>query len=244
MCLLESASANVLCTVIRAAVLEGDIDKALKRTRAVYPKVLDEPLEAYSDLEFKLQCRKFIEMVVRIKDVKASSKRIAPGVESMDVDDGPRSAEDVAAQEHDAKCRALEKEALEYGRKLRDRYGAHEHESVRQHLEDSFALLALHNAAHLGSLGELLDKRKQRGQLAEELNSAILGTLPFPRLPPSPSSSLILARFKFQPSRKVSSNAAQQNPKANRPSPPSSATSPTSASASTSRPKAAAPLRF
>lgn len=157
--------------IIRTAVLDGDIDKALKRTRAVYPKVLDEPPEAYRTLEFKLKCRKFIEVIGKIRDLQ--SKRTASGVESMDVDDGPRSAEDVAAREHDEKTCALEKEALEYGRTLRDQYGQQESEEVRQALKDAFALLALSHEKDLGTLEGLLARRRQRAELAEELNSAI-----------------------------------------------------------------------
>jgi hypothetical protein len=44
---------------IRAAILEGDIDKALKHTTAYYPSVLRDNENIY----FKLRCRKFIEMI-------------------------------------------------------------------------------------------------------------------------------------------------------------------------------------
>ncbi|KAF1914301.1 CTLH/CRA C-terminal to lish motif domain-containing protein [Ampelomyces quisqualis] len=44
---------------IRTAILEGDIDKALKHTSAYYPSVLRDNENIY----FKLRCRKFIEMI-------------------------------------------------------------------------------------------------------------------------------------------------------------------------------------
>ena len=48
-----------LCVEIRASILDGDIDKALKLTTAYYPSVLRENENIY----FKLRCHKFIEMI-------------------------------------------------------------------------------------------------------------------------------------------------------------------------------------
>lgn len=50
---------------IRTAILEGDIDKALKHTTAYYPSVLRENENIY----FKLRCRKFIEMIRRCNEL-------------------------------------------------------------------------------------------------------------------------------------------------------------------------------
>ena len=44
---------------IRRAILEGDIDQALKYTNAYYPMVLGDNEQVY----FRLRCRKFIEMI-------------------------------------------------------------------------------------------------------------------------------------------------------------------------------------
>jgi len=52
-------------TGIRAAILEGDIDKALKHTNAYYPTVLQNNENIY----FKLRCRKFIEMIRAYSDL-------------------------------------------------------------------------------------------------------------------------------------------------------------------------------
>ncbi|KAF1835327.1 SPRY-domain-containing protein [Decorospora gaudefroyi] len=52
---------------IRTAILEGDIDKALKHTTAYYPSVLRENENIY----FKLRCRKFIEMIRRCGELNA-----------------------------------------------------------------------------------------------------------------------------------------------------------------------------
>ncbi|CAO2657855.1 Nn.00g071150.m01.CDS01 [Neocucurbitaria sp. VM-36] len=52
---------------IRTAILEGDIDKALKHTTAYYPNVLRDNENIY----FKLRCRKFIEMIRRCGELNA-----------------------------------------------------------------------------------------------------------------------------------------------------------------------------
>ncbi|KAF2677081.1 Ran-binding protein-like protein [Lentithecium fluviatile CBS 122367] len=51
---------------IRAAILDGDIDKALKHTTAYYPTVLRDNENIY----FKLRCRKFIEMIRKCNELK------------------------------------------------------------------------------------------------------------------------------------------------------------------------------
>lgn len=52
---------------IRTAILEGDIDKALKHTTAYYPSVLRDNENIY----FKLRCRKFIEMIRQCNEMNA-----------------------------------------------------------------------------------------------------------------------------------------------------------------------------
>jgi len=51
---------------IRAAILDGEIDKALKYTTAYYPSVLRDNENIY----FKLRCRKFIEMIRKCNELK------------------------------------------------------------------------------------------------------------------------------------------------------------------------------
>ncbi|KAK2784465.1 hypothetical protein FQN52_007169 [Onygenales sp. PD_12] len=56
---------------IRAAILDGDIDKALKLTNTSYANVLrDNP-----QIHFRLRCRKFIEMMRRFADLQESKRR-------------------------------------------------------------------------------------------------------------------------------------------------------------------------
>ncbi|CAI6339776.1 unnamed protein product [Periconia digitata] len=52
---------------IRAAILEGDIDKALKHTNLHYANVLRDNENIY----FKLRCRKFIEMIRKCSELRS-----------------------------------------------------------------------------------------------------------------------------------------------------------------------------
>ncbi|KAI9726653.1 MAG: hypothetical protein M1834_008966 [Cirrosporium novae-zelandiae] len=54
---------------IRSAILEGDIDKALKYTDTYYKTVLQEN----PDILFRLRCRKFIEMLRKCSEVQSAS---------------------------------------------------------------------------------------------------------------------------------------------------------------------------
>jgi hypothetical protein len=59
---------------IRTAILDGDIDRALKHTNAYYPSVLRDNENIY----FKLRCRKFIEMIRQCNDLKQEYRAIIP----------------------------------------------------------------------------------------------------------------------------------------------------------------------
>src|SRR5256885_16536743 len=50
---------------IRTAILEGDVDKALKYTTTHYPNVLKDHEQIY----FRLRCRKFIEMIKQCSEL-------------------------------------------------------------------------------------------------------------------------------------------------------------------------------
>lgn len=57
---------------IRKAILEGDIDKALKFSGSFYPGVLEE--ERNRDVWLGLRCRKFVEMIRRAGEIKRGER--------------------------------------------------------------------------------------------------------------------------------------------------------------------------
>ncbi|KAL1302833.1 hypothetical protein AAFC00_003166 [Neodothiora populina] len=62
---------------IRAAILDGDIDKALKYISTYYPHVLERVENR--DVYFKLRCRKFIEMMRRSTEMgSAAASNLTP----------------------------------------------------------------------------------------------------------------------------------------------------------------------
>ncbi|KAI8633854.1 ran-binding protein [Xylariaceae sp. FL1651] len=164
---------------IRRAVLEGDIDRALKFTNTFYPHVLDENPHVY----FKLKCRKFIEMVRKAAEFSTGNGKKSNGhsyddmPNEMDVDENGFSdgmEEDTMDSQTDPG--ALLKETIGYGQALQAEFKNDPRREVGKTLNDIFALLAYPNPLQVKEIAPLLD-RKGRVAVAEELNSAILSSL-------------------------------------------------------------------
>ena len=180
---------------IRAAILDGDIDKAIKHTNAYYSKALqDNP-----QIQFKLRCRKFLEMVRRCSELSSAiSKRgkHSNGVaaeestsdQEMEVDDqahdheedgedGGMDLEDPDSSSSMMRFNQLLTEAVQYGQQLRMDYPSDENGGDKKFRDDIFSLVAYPdpwNSVH----GHYLDPAG-RVIVAEELNSAILGEVYF-----------------------------------------------------------------
>ncbi|EEU45534.1 uncharacterized protein NECHADRAFT_69522 [Fusarium vanettenii 77-13-4] len=166
---------------IRRAILEGDIDRALKYTNAYYPHVLEDNEHVY----FRLRCRRFIELVRKaaqlnmLNETKSSNghgSNAAP--QSMDID---LNGSDTAAWEADggenaAELAELERSMLEYGQKLQEEYANDPRKEVSKALNEIWALVAYQNPLKEPQVSHLLDRRG-RVAVAEELNSAILLSL-------------------------------------------------------------------
>ncbi|KAK9452314.1 uncharacterized protein V1518DRAFT_410897 [Limtongia smithiae] len=180
---------------IRVAVLEGDIDAALKKTQAYFPRVLAENPE----ILFQLKCRKFVELmrkcalasavaadtaaVAQVAEVAAIAK---DGDGDVDMDTAEVMKEIEAEEAVDSA--ALLSEALLYGQKLHEEYreatftrALSPPESttppaavfdIQQALNDIFALMAYPDPLH-SPVAHLLEEQG-RVAVAEELNSAIL----------------------------------------------------------------------
>lgn len=163
---------------IRRAILEGDIDRALKYTNAYYPHVLQDNEHVY----FRLRCRRFIELVRKaaqlnmLNETKSSNghgSNTAP--QSMDID---LNGSDMAGWEADggenaAELAELERSMLEYGQKLQEEYANDPRKEVSKALNEIWALVAYQNPLKAPQVSHLLDRRG-RVAVAEELNSAIL----------------------------------------------------------------------
>jgi len=171
---------------IRAAILTGDVDQALKHTNAHYPSVLQENENIY----FKLRCRKFIEMITKTTDLQAPFKAKNSNQESrhgqkattesaaydkhMDVDDSNDSDRmDTEESTFLSRQADLVNDALQYGQELQLEFKDDLRREVKQALKDTFALIAYPDARQ-SSLAPLLEA-DGRISIAEELNSAILG---------------------------------------------------------------------
>lgn len=179
----------IILTEIRKAILDGDIDKALKLTNTYYANVLHDSPQIY----FRLRCRKFIEMVRRSTEQQPSKKaRSENGTAIHDDDDEDvfthdmelddeymhDAAEDGEAMdmedaEHSGKHGDLLHEAICYGQQLRADYPGDERKEYKGTFDDIFSLIA-YTDPRKSVHGHLLDP-SGRVPVAEELNSAILG---------------------------------------------------------------------
>ena len=179
-----------MCTEIRAYILEGDIDKALKLTQAFYPSVLRDNENIY----FKLRCRKFIEMYrtyTGLSNTGSFPRRPTPNgfskkgkealQQEMDVDShfagGADSWDSMDTEGTDlhAKHSTLMQETIKYGQELKSEFSGDPRREVKKALEDTFALIAYEDATQ-SKLASLLEV-SGRAPVAEELNSAILVSL-------------------------------------------------------------------
>lgn len=175
---------------IRMAILDGDVDKALKHTNAFYPTVLKDNEHIY----FRLRSRKFIEMIRRAAEIrsvtmnggKKSSGHTGDWYDDMinhdmELDEPPMSHNgwdrmdtEVAHDSQTDYTRLLD-DTIEYGQELQAEFQHDPSREIQKSLQDAFALLAYEDPINSKEVSHLL-KREGRVSVAEELNAAILGT--------------------------------------------------------------------
>ncbi|KAL9577721.1 MAG: hypothetical protein Q9212_006182 [Teloschistes hypoglaucus] len=168
--------------------MDGDIDKALKRTSAFYPKVLRD----HSHVYFRLRCQKFVEMFRQTaeiwdssptKSARFSNDQSSAIVETdqveMDVDEQKPGAEDwdrMEMEEADTsvKYQELLEDTIQYGQVLKEEF--RDDPNTAEAFKEIFSLF-LYEDPKKSPQAHLLD-RASRLPVAEELNSAILGMVP------------------------------------------------------------------
>jgi hypothetical protein len=167
---------------IRCAILEGDVDRALKLTNAYYPQVLQEN----ELLNFKLRRRKMVEMIrehaERINSTQNGHHHYnhhhhhssSPYTQEMDLDDPTSNGYDHMEVEEDPASNSLNA-AVEYGRELGRQFDAENRPEIKNLLHEAFSLIAYPDPK-TSILAHLLNEEERTAD-AEELNSAILGTL-------------------------------------------------------------------
>jgi len=157
-------------------------------------------LEKNEPIYFRLRARKFVEMMRMVADgTGPTAKSIdSPDTEKMDVDEDEDEVhmtdvspshqntkfvideedseeEGMSTTKHQRREASLLADALAYGQLLQEDYRDDPREEVKRVLGESFSLLAYTNPR--GSVvGHLLEESGRR-EVAEELNSAILGIL-------------------------------------------------------------------
>ncbi|KAH7192955.1 uncharacterized protein B0J16DRAFT_67590 [Fusarium flagelliforme] len=162
---------------IRRAILEGDIDRALKYTNAYYPQVLQENEHVY----FRLRCRKFIELVrkaaqLNMRNEPNGNKHVNNQTMDVDLNGSENTSWEADGGENATELAELEHSMLEYGQKLQEEYANDPRVEVSRALNEIWALVAYQNPLKEPQVSHLLD-RNGRVTVAEELNSAILLSL-------------------------------------------------------------------
>ncbi|KAF7190411.1 Ran-binding protein 9 [Pseudocercospora fuligena] len=201
---------------IRRAILDGDIDKAMKYQTSYYPTLFED--DRNRDIYFRLRCRKFIEMMRRHSDLQNSASSpttVTKSVESLNSDgradtaeDGedageqppdtqmelddqlhretskslePPTGDDIdmdASQELSPKIQFMKADqllsaAITYGQELQGEFSADL--KRKKQFKEIFAVMAYANIKE-SPVAHLFDTQG-RGQIAEEVNGAILVSL-------------------------------------------------------------------
>lgn len=176
------------------AILDGDVDKALKHTNAFYPNVLKDNEHIY----FRLRSRKFIEMIRRAAEIRSvtinGSKKTNGHAgdwyddvinHEMELDDLPAAQngwdkmDTESTHDSQADYNRLLHETIQYGQVLQAEFQHDPRREVQKSLQDAFALLAYEDPINSKEVSHLL-KREGRVSVAEELNAAILGIISSP----------------------------------------------------------------
>ncbi|KAK0745309.1 hypothetical protein B0T21DRAFT_100723 [Apiosordaria backusii] len=164
---------------IRRAILEGDIDRAMRYTEECYPNVLKENEQVY----FRLRCRKFIEMIRKEAEMNMKLEARNKILEEQRRKQGSGDNDEEMPDEWDderefyiLRLGKLSEEALEYGQELRAEFTSDPRMETAKHLDEIFSLIAYPNPLQVPEVSHLMDA-KGRVAVAEELNSAILMSL-------------------------------------------------------------------
>lgn len=193
---------------IRTALLDGNVEKALKYTNAFYPHVLRDNEHVY----FRLKCRRFIEMIRQGAEMQNSSNSTNGTKKSnghngdwyddiinhdMELDDHHSQNNqwdrmDTEESSDHVDYQKLLGETLRYGQDLQAEFKDDPRREVTKALDEAFSLMAYQDPLNAKAVSHLLDP-SGRVAVAEELNSAILLSL-------GKSSSAALERLYQQTS--------------------------------------------
>jgi hypothetical protein len=190
---------------IRRAILDGEIDKALKYTHSFYPLVLQD--KRNEGIYFQLCCRKFVEMMRKYSELQVAGTSDSGNSNGhshednfdnqMELDDQlnresmkPNNQQPLGAEEDvdmETSTSSLPSKsglmkandyltaALTYGQELQAEFGGDTRPAVKEKLREVFAIMAYVDPRE-SIVGGLLDKRGRVG-IAEGVNGAILGKL-------------------------------------------------------------------
>ncbi|KAL5117285.1 hypothetical protein ACEQ8H_004844 [Pleosporales sp. CAS-2024a] len=139
---------------IRTAILQGDIDKALKHTAAYYPSVLRDNENIY----FKLRCRKFIEMIRQCNELTAQCQPVPTPTSKRSTASTQNKRNSTATDEYDFEMELDEQLGVHNSPPSWDNKDEHDHNG-HLHEEDE------------DEDDELQNKQMQREQMTQNMIS-------------------------------------------------------------------------
>ena len=181
---------------IRRAILDGDIDKALKYTQSYYPQVLQD--ERNKDIYFRLRCRKFVELMKKYAELRQAEDNETISTDSAEDEDEQADTQmeldsqlqqpphtsndddvDMATSTSSLPPKPMKADdyltaAITYGQELQAEFGSDPRPLVKKELADIFAIMAYTNPVNESVLIGVLDVNR-RATIAQGINGAILG---------------------------------------------------------------------
>ncbi|TPX63230.1 hypothetical protein SpCBS45565_g06791 [Spizellomyces sp. 'palustris'] len=159
--------------MIRAQVLNGDMDEAINLIKSFYPSILPQN----QHLDFQLRSQKFVEMIRALSGTPEA--RLDDGGNAMDVDDDD-SAASGGASSSQLPADSM-RDVVQFGQDLQKEFGSSESEEVRNALVETYSLVAYSEPA-TSPVAYLLDP-SNRILVADAVNGAILVSQHRPAVP-------------------------------------------------------------
>ncbi|GAA5932564.1 hypothetical protein JCM1841_004314 [Sporobolomyces salmonicolor] len=174
------AASSSIRSEIRTAAVSGYAQRALELMAEHYPSALTEHESAEDGgVLFKLRCRVFVEAVLAMSRAPSGTGETAPNAKGKGKAEGPDVDIDMSCSDDPS----LD-DLLDLGRSLHTDYSSDPRTSVQNDLQATLGLMAYKDpkSEATGRARELLEE-KEREEVADELNRAMLLAAALPPIP-------------------------------------------------------------
>ncbi|KAJ3130194.1 hypothetical protein HK098_005441 [Nowakowskiella sp. JEL0407] len=156
---------------IRNLIGQGSIDEAIKLCETSFPNLIKEN----ENIHFALECRRFIELVARLRNIKSKKQ------DDMDIDrENDDDSDDSGSLSQAAQSDTIWEEVLTQGRHLHSKFSSKNCHHTKEILTEVFSLIAYEDPTE--SPAGYLFSKYSRETVADALNKAILGRIGKPEM--------------------------------------------------------------